>query len=513
MSTIYGLGTKILEELSKNHSDNELLKKCYASGEILVEEGALVNKLNEDYSYSAVPLGIIQEGTVEVYEYGIAVRTLRKGDCIGVFETCHAINSTRYRKRTIGSWTLKASDRALISYLNLNTVKLRNISQKLYAATRDDNVPTSISTMPQLDKFAGMITERTLDSTIIIAHTHILPSMVPLFKHLAQLVGRNNMYVVEKPYSTVESTLSDLQKYCIHIEPVSLILPEGQALSLALENVINEITLRKFKSKPTLLLLDDGGEITARLSKVVYKKFKVKGVEQTSRGINRYKDNGNMLSGIVNVARSQSKLMNESPIIAKSILKAIDQNINIDNQTIGIIGNGLIGMNIHKELSLRKIQGIYLYDPDKISSSNCSLRDLVVNSDIIIGATGVDALRGIDFSSIEGVKHLFSASSRNNEFLCILGPHRSVSFSTLPVKPHSKLTLNVYNGGYPINFNRLYEIESPQEMALTRMLLYAGIIQSANEESALCPTPLKSRFQSLALKIWRESSQNSLESF
>ena len=98
---------------------------------------------------------------------------------------------------------------------------------------------------------------------------------------------------------------------------------------------------------------------------------------------------------------------------------------------------------------------------------------------MIIGATGTDFTKGVVFDNLIGQKYLASASSSDIEFYSILNRNRFENlYEDFDISINTNSTFTVLNGGYPINFNRTVEVEKPQNISLTRCLLYAGFTQA-----------------------------------
>ena len=153
---------------------------------------------------------------------------------------------------------------------------------------------------------------------------------------------------------------------------------------------------------------------------------------------------------------------------------------------IGIIGAGSIGMAIRNELARDGIKAI-TYDINHHHSQTprgteavTSIDTILNKSDIVIGCTGGDVLRGVALDRVQGDKILVSASSADVEFYAALNlaSFTHLNYGTVPVKVHSRLNLSILNGGYPINFDRQREWEPSDDIQITRCLLYVGLMQS-----------------------------------
>ena len=188
----------------------QLILARYQEQEQIVCLGNLVsNKFSKtDINiYAPVPLGIILKGEIIVLKEGKATKRLLSGDFIGLFETAYYLHL--HSTRRIGNWSLTADCNTeilffadLAEFKHANKTFFLQFQNYLVETARGDLVPQPITDLPLLDWIAAKVTKNLLDDTFIIAHTHILPTSLGLFRQLAHLVGYQNMLVMEKPYST-----------------------------------------------------------------------------------------------------------------------------------------------------------------------------------------------------------------------------------------------------------------------------------------------------------------------
>ena len=254
-----------------------------------------------------------------------------------------------------------------------------------------------------------------------------------------------------------------------------------KSLDFVWDTIEEEFRKGKFTK---LLILDDGGDIWLSIPQERFPDLKIAGVEQTQRGITRLLANNKINFPIVSVASSGIKKIIEADFIGRYIVQKLFQKniINHLNQ-VGIIGAGSIGWGVFEEL--KKLG----FKPNIYDSSNylnkksniASLDQLINSSDIVIGTTGTDCLKGIAFDRIHGSKILVSASSSDIEFSSLLKikqPNHE-PFGTITVNIHDQLKFYILNGGFPFNFDREGNASPTQDIVLTRALLYAGIMQAA----------------------------------
>ena len=318
----------------------------------------------------------------------------------------------------------------------------------------------------------------------------MLPNSFPLFRHLSSLVDFGKIYAVEKPYSTVKKTINELVWAGFEVIPVKVspAMPYEfaveESMHLLWKKVIEDRKKTNFKH---LLIIDDGADVWHSIPWNELERVHIAGVEQTQRGITRIANSPLRLPPIVNVASSGIKKVVESEFIGHSVVKKLKEYGAIDKaKTIGILGMGSIGQAVERALKAIGREAIF-YDANSMPGSDSapnarpSIDVLLNESDLIIGSTGTDALKGIPFERVFGEKVLASCSSANVEFSSLLkfalqpeGP-----FDTVDIVIHDGLTAHVLNGGYPVNFDRVKDSTDDEDIVLTRSMLYIGAMQAA----------------------------------
>jgi len=468
----------------------------YEKGDEVVNSGYIVSdklKTEENFIYADVPLGFILKGEVVVVKGAKGTKKLGVGDFIGLFETSDWILT--HKTRQIGDWTLIANADTEILYfgasvLNENDKNTENLRNYLVELARADRVPQPITTLPLLDWVASHTTRSRLNDYAIVVHTHILPNNLPFLRHLSYLVGFGRIYVLEKPYSTVRETYNELIQAGFEVIPVSMDpgVPYEFSVKKSLEilwaKVIEEQKKTNFKN---ILVVDEGGDVWLSIPWTAFEGVNIAGVEQTQRGITRIRNSHVHIPPIVSVASSGIKKIIESEFIGESVVKKLDKiGILSSTQQIGIVGMGNIGSAIVNALEVMSKKPIF-YDskyhtnPPKALQARASLDSLINESNLIIGTTGGDSLKGIALERISGNKIFVSASSADVEFASLLklAQPTSTPFDTIRVLVHDKLTIDILNGGYPINFDRTQNATPSEDIVLTRCLMYIGAMQAA----------------------------------
>lgn len=499
------------------------------AGEAIVREGELASttvRSDPNFSYASVPLGIILSGEVVVLQDGRGIRRLMPGDFVGLFETSFYISLRG--NRVIGTWTLVADTDVNILFFGKQALDRRGESaemfrQALVNLTRSDNIPKPITDLPVLDKIAHKMTPSLLKDTLVIMHSHLLPSNVALIRHLAHLVSVENMFVLEKPYSTVRSVYTQVARMGATITPVVMEgnMPYEFALQRALgalwEQVIIAVDRAHIKK---IIILDDGGSVLLSVPWHRLSHVSIAGVEQTRRGIRLVERTGTNFPPTVNVASSTVKTTIESHFIAQGVVRKLASMGILDSAPrIGIVGVGAVGSAIKELLGKHGLRAtmydvrVHEQDAKKEFNSFTSMDSILEASDIVIGCTGFDTMNSVALDRIIGHKTLISASSRDAEFSSLLNSsgYAERTFSTASVVIYPGLTIDILNGGYPINFDREQEWEAAEDMQVTRCLMYAAFMQATKltaEDKGV--HELDAQIQKDIVALWREEKHGAV---
>ncbi len=463
----------------------------YTKGQTILTSGQLDLGAGLDYSY--VPLGFIASGEVSVIKGEKATKQLAEGDFIGLFETSDWLLTKQ--KREIGDWTIIANTDVTILYFSEaafeeESAQAKQFNSYLIELSRNDSVPQPVTQLPLLDWVAAHTTQSRLHDYVIVAHTHLLPNNIPFFRHLSYLVGFGRTFVLEKPYSTVPSAYHSLVQSGFDVVKVKMeeSMPYEYASRKATDLLWSKvIELQKQTGFSNLLIVDDGGDLWTSIPWDALDGVKVAGVEQTQRGITRIQNSHLRIPPVVSVASSGVKKLVESEFIGESIVQKLDEfELLKSGRQIGILGMGSIGMAAFRALQARGVSALY-YDPlSQLSEtsdaefSRSTIDRLINDSEIIIGTTGTDALKGIAFERIHGRKTFVSASSADVEFSALLQLALPTSdpFGVREVQVNDAFTAEILNGGYPLNFDRLKDATPSEDIVLTRALMYIGAMQA-----------------------------------
>ena len=190
---------------------------------------------------------------------------------------------------------------------------------------------------------------------------------------------------------------------------------------------------------------------------------------------------------------------------------------------VGVIGIGALGAALAEDLAKQGAR-VFAYDvrsgyrvPKGAVKCRC-LKDLLLCSDTVFGCTGDDV---IDIGLLDGLERkpitFISCSSRDVEFRSLLRYYgmSSAIYGKTNIKTPTG-THYVENGGFPINFDRVQELESADEIALTRALVLAGVLQAQRLD---CSRPhsdvtmLSPTAQQHIVRSWMEARKSSPNRF
>jgi hypothetical protein len=480
----------------KKHS-SFCTRLTFKAGSTIVKNGLLVKK----DGYAAVPLAYIESGTVAIIENDRAVKYCRKGECLGLFETAYFLETGVNRR--IGRWNVEATTdvELMISSDTFLQATLPTARKALIDAAKYNPVAKPLSNLPLLDWFARTYRIEPRSDVIIAYHGHILPSSYEFIKHLAYIAGPENTFILEKPYSTIPSAYRKVAEsgghtFQLHIDPH---MPYDFSIKRGVDYFWHEITAHARATHiKKIVVVSDGADALLSPSIEELRGVEIVGVEQTMRGLRRLLEVNSGLP-VISIANSHAKKHYESPFIADAMLRKMESCGLIDpHLRYGVIGGGNIGREIRRSLHSARIRP-FVYDivtkaPTRQAQT---LEKLVENSDVIIGTTGRDSLRGMHIQRLKGHKKFISASSSNLEFgyLFDLGRAYSNTFEDVLFSLTDACSAQIVNGGYPINFDRTIEWEAQTDIQLTRALLYAAVFE------ALTSRPLKHRVAPLAPEL------------
>ena len=302
---------------------------------------------------------------------------------------------------------------------------------------------------------------------------HLLGPQFEMYKMFIQFGFKpEHIFAFGKAYSSNVQVIHDLENIGINV-----VQPKFTGISFDIEHANNcSDIISHISDDDQNIILDDGGYLINE-SKSKHVSF---AVEQTSSGFRKL-ESTSINFPIFNVARSKTKLTQESPIIARIIyerIKAYLQENNIASPKFLIIGLGPIGDSIQQILKEDACEAIGFDIENDKSSIIAYLKDKKPN--IIIGATGASVLNGEDLKILEGehVYHFISVSSSDREFPVVSFRKNEEIHSDVKYK-----NFVFVNNGFPITFKGNKYESTPIEIEKTIALLMGSVLSGVVRKS------------------------------
>lgn len=353
--------------------------------------------------------------------------------------------------------------------------------------------------LPALEAIIDAVFEKqklNLDRVAFVCVQHLLYTTFTLLQSLTRLGAiASNIHIIGKSYSSsplvVKKLIDDGYSYypstsqehlgCFYQYLKKDIDHMWQVISEDLET----------KKIEKIIILDDGGNCLTSVPQKIMDGYPIIGVEQTSSGLTNTRMHS-LPFPIIEVAGSAAKHFIESPMIADAVVKKLDHILPITKKrfSCGVAGLGPIGRAVAKKL-LSLGHQVMTYDnrsernkPLKGIRRASNLETIFHETNYIFGCSGKDITENLDISSITKDKVFISCSSQDNEFQSLLkkiqqhssgdyNVHNNVYFSF-----NNGNTINVFRGGFPVNFDNSGESVEALDIQLTRGLLLGGIIQA-----------------------------------
>lgn len=336
--------------------------------------------------------------------------------------------------------------------------------------------------------------------TSITAVQHLLTETGCLLQSICRMgVRPDALSVLGKPYSSNAAVGVRLHRLGISSNIPCGVWPTGRYgvfFSKAIKDLLDESQVHRQLNPGHLeIVLDDGGSCMRLALRRKPQTGKTIGIEQTTSGLKSIAQ-AVLNFPVIAVATSAAKRFIEPPIVLRAAVNKSKRRLGDLRHThrIGVIGLGNIGSHI--AAGVRKMgTRLCVYDKcDKTlsafieafpSSVRCSSAcDVVAQSNLVFGCTGVDALPRRHWTNLgSGHKTLVSCSSSEVEFLSLLrsglGTPKNAFDPFSAIDYHwNNLSLTILEGGFPITFDREAVSAPVKDMQMTRGLLLGAIIQA-----------------------------------
>jgi len=304
---------------------------------------------------------------------------------------------------------------------------------------------------------------------------HLLAPQIEMYKYFIKFgFSPSNIIALGKIYSSNIEAIEELRSL-----GVSVVQPDfdGRAFDTTHAENCKKIALEIGDTEQNIVLDDGGFLIHEARSKPV--RF---AVEQTSSGFRKLENDCPQFP-IFNVARSKTKLTQESPLIARQIFERVvdyAKENGLESPKVVIVGLGPIG---EATLQIFKSNSFDTTGFDKETTKTELLSALLKNKpDIVIGATGSPLFSSDDVKELEGnhIYHLVSVSSSDREYP--VASYRSAEGVHEVVRYEN---LRFVNNGFPISFkgskNELTPVEIEKTIALLMGSVFHGVCNKSQE--------------------------------
>lgn len=343
-------------------------------------------------------------------------------------------------------------------------------------------------------------------NTALVGVQHMLPTTATLFHAFCEQLGfqPRDMFFCGKFYSSCDFVEQHLRNFGIQLMPTKTPQRASQYKEQMEESIKTlweqvSVHLKKNPKIQRVIILDEGGYCLEHMPKFMPYKYEMASVEQTRFGFyNKCIDS--VLFPTIDVARSAAKKELESPLIAKAIIRRLSKVVRAlritPDKMLGIIGNGAIGHALAQHL-LFKGYKVLVFDESEsafhgIRHRHCyrvdTIEHLIASADIVFSCTGRDISQKADIlNAVKSSITLISCSSQNIEFFSLIKQITQNGFLLesidkdlfqLAYMHPSGQKIAILENGFPINFDRTPESDPPNDMALTRALLFAGVAQA-----------------------------------
>ena len=180
-----------------------------------------------------------------------------------------------------------------------------SVWEAIIDAATENHTPKPLTRLPLLDWFANVNSIPMRDDCVAIFHSHLLETNYDLIKHTAHLVGENNLFITEKPYSTMPSVFNKIVQTGAYTNFVDIEekMPYGFSIKRSVDytwhEVVNHVRAHNIRK---IVIISDGGNFLTSIPWHELKGVEVSAVEQTQSGINKTRNLGTYPPPMVNVA-------------------------------------------------------------------------------------------------------------------------------------------------------------------------------------------------------------------
>ena len=368
----------------------------------------------------------------------------------------------------------------------------------------------------------------------VLACRHILGSTVAELSTIRSILPNLRFgEITGKPYSANFAAILELERQGFSVNRISSELPHRNPETFGRFEHTHRDTVRAAVERlietsrgdtEPLLVIDDGGALINAVGQAVLAqriRRPVVAVEQTTRGVFAVRSflkspvAQKFGFAIINVAESYTKLLHETPIIAKSVINeslewlqfhSPKASERVEGLRFGVVGYGTVGAHLATQLNEYSLS-VRVYDRGRhktsVASANgiptaTSIGELLELTDVVICASnGTSITTEVANDHLKDGTIIISASSGDGEvrglhdWLIETGPLLPSAGHLRPFdESHGLITARspraevyVANAGFPVNFDGSVDPIKPDLIQLTRALIVAAVSQAASEKT------------------------------
>lgn len=332
----------------------------------------------------------------------------------------------------------------------------------------------------------------------------------------------NQLYVLGKSYSSCGDIINEFNKLGIYVHPDSTSYNSHQPFDLQFAASISNFFQYVLENEDLnhyhkIVIIDEGGELLTYAHNHLNPVTNIVGVEQTAShlsGINKM----NAKFPIVNIARSQAKLILEAPFIATAIINNITPVLEKNNEqkqqsvkNILVIGNSYLSQQLHEQLK-------FLYDCELIEiNSNLGVlkpqqyQHQLSTADVIIGCTNETVLTDNNYKLLKDGVILINAGDSDNQFKAAnlrkqVAANHDIHQTLNVSGPNGAISL--VNSGFAANFDGSWQRVPLQQIQLTISLLYCAICQAHAGQMAAGVTTVNEQVQEQLIGEFQRMNTN-----
>lgn len=373
--------------------------------------------------------------------------------------------------------------------------------------------------MPLLCYADSLIEPADWSNVLVIACQHLVESnFLYLQKIVDQGLPPQNLFMIGKAYSTSDAVIADFNNIGVYVHPSSNQFDSYQSFNQqfhqAIADFFADISSKvDFQAFDKVLIMDDGAELLLYAHHNIADLSHFAGVEQTSSGFHKL-DGLTLKFPIVNVARSQAKLILESPFIAEAVIKNFHQYLQsqlLQPKRILIVGAGYIGNCIYNQL--RQHYTVHRYDIEQHKSDfdHAQLHQIQPDYDAVISCVGRTIFTAEDYQYFKPEVILGSASSSDVEFsaelLRKLAPQTNDVHADIRI-PGPNGAIHLFNAGFPLNFDGSRQLIPLEKIQLTETLLYTALCLARNKDYPLGITPFDEQIQEQLIERFKQLTKH-----